>query len=195
MKPFRNTFTLLALALVVGGCSTRPYQTDYDFDSTASFDSYKTWSWISDSPLILSDDTPSNPMLESRIMDHVDRAMTSKGFRKVDSPEEADLTVSFTVGARDRIRVTSYPVTYQIGFSRWGRGWGYRYYFPPLHENVEVREYTEGQLAIDIFDAETRRPIYHGFATGNVSKRRSREEREQILHDAVRDIMLTFPPS
>ena len=90
------------------------------------------------------------------------------------------------VGARERVSVTStpYPVAYR-GAWRWGRAY---------YNDVDVRQYTEGRLAIDIFDAKEKRPVWHGYATANVSSATDRAERQALLREAVTKILAEFPP-
>lgn len=179
-------------AAVLGGCSTTPYKTDFDYDPEVIFTQYRTWAWIDDTPMAEAEGATVSPLLQSRIMRHIEDEMAMKGFRRVDDVEAADMAISFSVGARDKIKVNSYPSTFHGGYSRWGYGWGYGYGYPS--REVDVRQYTEGQIAIDIFDVKQRRPVYHGFATGNV-RERTQEEREELIDAVVRDILLTFPPA
>ena len=75
---------------------------------------------------------------------HVDVWTFVEGL-KADDPERADFVVSYSVGSRDKLRVTSYPVAYR---GPWG--WhvlGRRYYV----QEYEQHSYTEGTLAVDIF--------------------------------------------
>jgi hypothetical protein len=192
-----NTRWLLIVALVsavVAGCSTTPYKTDFDYDPEVVFTNYRTWAWIDETPMAVTEGGGPSPLLEGRIMSLVEAEMAMKGFRKVDDVADADMAISFTVGSRDKIKVNSYPSTFQAGYSTWGAGWGYGYNYGYPAREVDVRQYTEGQLAIDVFDVKQRRPVYHGFATGNV-RDRSREERDELLRQVVKSILLTFPPA
>ncbi|MEM9304507.1 MAG: DUF4136 domain-containing protein [Pseudomonadota bacterium] len=180
-------------AALLGGCTSAPYKTDFDYNPEVIFTNYRTWAWIDDTPMAEGEGTPVNPLIQGRIMFHIEEEMSMKGFRKVDNVEDADMAVAFSVGARDKIKVNSYPSTFHGGYSRWGYGWGYGYGYPA--REVDVRQYTEGQVAIDIFDVKRKEPVYHGFATGNVRENRTREEREQLIDDIIRDILLTFPPA
>lgn len=186
--------SIVGAVLVLGlvACAA-PYKTDFDYDREGDFSRYRSWSWISDKPMITSDGVVGNPLWQNRIMFHIEKAMTAKGYRMIANREAADFVVSFTIGSRDKVQVNSYPATYHAG---WGRGWGYGYYgFGHVGTEVDVREYTEGQLAIDVFDVSARRPVWHGFATGNVRKNRDQAEREELLKQIVADILDHFPPA
>jgi hypothetical protein len=64
--------------------------------------------------------------------------LEAKGFDSAATREAADFAVSFTVGARDMIRVDDYPQFFR-GVWRWGPP----YYYP----NVDITMYTEGMNA------------------------------------------------
>jgi len=54
-----------------------------------------------------------------------------------------------------------------------------------------VRNVTDGTLVIDIYDAKTKQPVWHGTATKQVgSKTVSQEELDQ----AVAAVLANFPP-
>jgi len=112
--------------------------------------------------------------------------LTARGLRFVEDPTEADLAIAFTVGSRDGIRITSYPTTsFQRG-PRARRGyWG--------GSNVRTRQYTEGQLAVDLFDVAKARPVWHGTVASRVT-RGDRAEPNEIIREALEAILAEFPP-
>lgn len=54
------------------------------------------------------------------------------------------------MGNRDKIKVDTYPATYNAGFG-WGRGYYGGMY---MGNETRVRTYTEGRLAIDVYDVK-----------------------------------------
>ena len=100
----------------------------------------------------------------------------------------ADLAIGFTVGARDKIQVNSYPETYRGGYGRWGWGGGYYY-----GESVDVRQYTEGTLSVDIYDPQERKPVWHGRATRKITSK-MQENPGEALTEILGSVFATFPP-
>lgn len=185
------------LALLLAACgSTGPV---VDYDNSADFSSYKTYAFISENPMIRAPDTPPpSPLLEGRLMRITDNALKAKGFRKIDDPEGADFAVSFTVGARDKIRVNSYPEPYRPYYGGWaGRGgWGAPYYGGYAGyggSSVDVQQYTEGTLAIDIYDVAEHKPVWHGIATERITDKMRRNP-DESLTEIVAEILQRFPP-
>ena len=104
------------------------------------------------------------------------------------NPDQADFVVSYTVGTRERIDAVSYPSAYH---GTWGWHIYGRYY-----DQTEVvhRTYTEGTLGLDIFDGNTKQPIWHGWATKTISTS-DRENPSPFIQKAVAAIIERFPPS
>jgi len=141
---------------------------------------------VSDDPLISSSSSrvQVSQLDVRRIREAIERELTAKGFTEVPDRDTADFSLSFTVGARDTIRVDDYPVFYR---GRWR--WGPPYYYP----NVDVYMYTEGTLAVDVFDNETREPVWHGWARKQIAGRDIRDP-ERAIRTAVAAILEDFPP-
>lgn len=182
--PFRGFIAAAAIfpLFLLQGCETIRVVSDHD--PSFSFAGYDRFAWMSEHPMVAAG-PGANPLLEGRIMAAITDSMRAKGILLV--PEaQADFVVSFSVGARDRVSVTStpYPVAYR-GAWRWGGAY---------YNDVDVRQYTEGRLAIDVFDAREKRPVWHGYATANISNVTDRAERQELLRDAVARILDEFPP-
>lgn len=165
-----------------------------DYDASANFKDYRRFAFISDNPLIVAEGTgPISPMLEGRIMRAIEETLSRKGYEKV-AREDADFGVSFTVGSREKIRVDSYPEPFR---GSWG--WGVGYYGTHVgmgvgsRASVDVKQYTEGVLAIDIFDAEQRAPVWHSWDKKRITDKVSRNP-EATIREVVEDILEGFPP-
>jgi len=61
------------------------------------------------------------------------------------------------------------------------------------YQDVDVREYTEGRLAIDLFDVRRRRPVWHGYGTRSLTGREVKDP-EKLIGAAVTAILADFPP-
>jgi hypothetical protein len=126
----------------------------------ANLTGYQTFAWMDGGPLIRPrGGEPSVSALNvRRIQEAIEMELAAKGYRTVTEPEQADFVVSFTVGSRDKIAVDAYPDRYR-GPWEWG-GYG---------RDIAVHTYTEGTLSIDIFDGAKHQPVWHGWATKQIS--------------------------
>lgn len=185
----RSFWMLFAgIAATVAGCSSNPPVIDYD--RSVNFSGYKTFAFISDHPLMRAEGSPpGSPLLEGRLMSITEDALSAKGFSRVADAETADFAIGFTVGARDKIKVNSYPEPYRPYYGGWG--WGGGYYGGG--SNVDVQQYVEGTLAFDIYDVSEHKPAWHGVATKRITDSMRRNPNESLT-EIVNAILAGFPP-
>lgn len=127
----------------------------------ANFAAYQTFTFANPAPPAGMD-----PVAYERIRMGVEQGLTSKGFTKGDP---GDLSVILTIGARDKTDIQT-----------WGR----------FGRQVDVRQYTEGQLSVDVFDTKTTQPLWHGRATETVNPKKLDPAK---VEKAVADVMARFP--
>ncbi|MBT5155706.1 MAG: DUF4136 domain-containing protein, partial [Gammaproteobacteria bacterium] len=73
--------------------------------------------------------------------------------------------------------------------------WGGRgYYGPQTYTSTDVRQYTEGTLAVDLYDGATRKPVWHARADRKITKK-VRENPSETLRAILGDMFAAFPPS
>jgi hypothetical protein len=182
----------IALLALLQACATgRSIQTYDDYNPAIDFSGYRTFSFVSENPMVISSAAqPVSPLLEGQFMRAIRRDLESKGFRYLADPESADMAIAFTIGSRDQIRVDQYPATYRAGYSRYYRTYGYGVAYGT---ETRVRQYTEGQLAIDIFDVRTKTPAFHGASSLRITNR-DRENPSELLNEVVMETLDGFPP-
>ncbi len=173
-------------ALAISGCATQG-QENADYDTSHDFSGYKTFAWISDNPMkvgpVLADPRDS---LEPSIMDAIRASLEAKGFEIVERDASPDFVVSFTVGSREKVRPVGYPSMKPDPGGRWS--WGTEY-----HGGEEGAKYTQGVLAIDIFDADEKRPVWHA-VTGKRIDEADRDNMDSLIRGVVRSLLSDFPP-
>lgn len=183
-------FLIAATIVAAASCSTSSgIKSFHDYNPSADFASYRTWSFISERPMIVTSGFV-NPLLEGRVMSAIRSEMDAKGFNYANDPEGADVVISFTVGSRDKIKVDQYPASYRTSYGRYYRGYGYG---ASYGTETRVRQYTEGQLAIDIFDVEKHTPAFHGSASKRLTSR-DRDNPEALINSVVTEALIGFPP-
>lgn len=152
----------LATALALGACATKP-QVSSEVTRGANFANYQTFSFVNTMP-----PAGMNPVAFERIRQDVASALTAKGFTKAD--QGGDLSVVITLGARDRMNI-----------STWGA----------FGRQIDVNQYTEGKVAVDVFNTQTRQPLWHGQATQTIDPNRPDPT---VIDTAVAQVMARFPP-
>jgi hypothetical protein len=160
-----------------------------DVDPDADFASLQSYAWISADPLIpqvngvTQGGPPISPIDDKRIRTAVDNQLGAKGWQRVVERDEADLVVSYGVGATEKTRVYETP-TGLGGFH------GYRHGSWYAGSTLHTRQYTEGTLTVEFFSRRTKQAVWVGWA----SKRLSRsEDRQGVIERAVEKILRDFP--
>ena len=171
--------------LLVASCSS--VSTSYDFDPDADFARLESYSWWSDSkgkPETSADEAGS-PLVLDRVRRAADGYLAAAGYKHVSS--NADFLVVARTGSRDRTRVTSSP-------SRYGGSGPYGYRYWDDGGRVDVYQYEEGSLVLDIVDANTDKLLWHGSARSVIPERPKPEEITKLVNEAVAALLKDFPP-
>ena len=170
-------------ALLLYACAT-PLQVGSDHDPSANFANYHSFTLMQRERKDVS-----NPLVVSRAEEDIQQGLQHKGYTQASDPSQADFTVDFTIGSRERTDVHSYPSAYVGPWFYGGPWWGGPYW----GSDVDVRQYREGTLSIDIFDAHTHRPVWHGWAQKELS-RKDMEQPAEPIRNAVDSVLAKFPP-
>jgi hypothetical protein len=174
---------LTALLLLAAGCET--LQTGSDYDHAANFSGYHTFTIMQRPHRYVP-----NALIVQRTEDAIKSDLQSRGYVYVDDPAKADFTVDFTMGSQERTDVTSYPSAWAAAGAWGGPGW---WGGPYWGNTVDVRQYQEGTLSVDVFDEKTRRPVWHGWAKKTLSQS-DLEHSTEPINKAVAEVLKKFPP-
>lgn len=156
----RRTLGAMLAAVALSACASTPMVSS-DTTPGANFANYKSYAWANSLP-----PQGLNPVTFERMRQGVDSALASRGYSKADN---GDLTVILTLGARDKTDINT-----------WGR----------FGRQVDVYQYTEGKMSVDVFDTKTRQPLWHGEATQTIDPNRSDPA---LVDAAVSGVMAKFP--
>jgi len=168
-------------------CST--ISTGAHYDETINFGLYKTFSWIGANPYVAAtnDSGPVvSPLTRSKIEAAIRAGLEAKGYQFVEQEDQADFVLAYTIGSRQEISVDSYPAPY---YGAWG--WhvrGSQYY---VHE-VSAHSYTRGTLGLDVFDARSKKPVWHGWAEKTVTAS-DRKDPSPAINAGVSKLLEEFP--
>jgi hypothetical protein len=187
----KKTSLLLFILIVVVSCGS--VKVSFDYDKTADFSSYKTFSFTDEAlgiPLV--DDINRN-----RILKGIEAALAEKGITQREN--NADVLIDLQIKAQTGTTATattggSYGM---YGGSYYGYGMGYPYGWGSgfTTTRINYNTYTDGTLFIDMIDAKTKRLVWQGRGTKTLEPKASNEKREQNLAYALKQIFMYYPPS
>ena len=168
-----------AALLLLAACTTNPVVRT-DFDSAASFQSYRTYSWL---PVEVP--RGMNPIMYRRVQGAIDQALMARGYSH---GTPGDFQIGFTIGEKDRVEV--YDRGYYGGWGWGGWGWGYPWGWGGFSP-IDIENVTERSLIIDIYDSRTRQAVWHGVARKDVYDDNVDYAR---MHQAIGAALAQFPP-
>jgi hypothetical protein len=106
----------------------------------------------------------ASPLNEERLRAAISANLAASGVRQ--APSGADCLVGYGIGAYSVVSGGYYPYGwgYGYGWGYYGWGWGYPYgwYGGPY-------VYHQGVVAVDLYDARSRQPLWHATADPSVS--------------------------
>ena len=160
-------FTLLAYASFAQNVKT-------DYDHNANFSQYKTYSWEA---------VKTRDQLNiDRIKNAVDADLTAKGYTQVPSGGSLSLVA---------MEATKNQQTLNTVYNGMGGGWRWRGGFGG-DSTTYVDNYKVGTLVLDVFDAQSKKLVWRGSASGTVSDKADKNIKN--LNKGVQKMLKDFPP-
>ena len=176
----RRTLTAVALTLLSVSVFAQDVQTDYD--KAANWPAIKTFS--------ISIGTKwGNPLGEARVLQELDKSIVEKGWAKADEGKADAIVVihGATEVKKDLNTFYSGGVYGGYGYGGWaGYGMGM------ASSTTSVKEYTVGTLVVDMFDAKTKKLIFRGTASDELSDKPKKNA--QKVEKASDKMFKNFPP-
>ncbi len=132
-----------------------------DRDHRVNFSKYKTFMWV-------HEPEPREAFMKERIVASVNAQLVARGMRQVD--DGADLAVGANMATEEKHTWETY---YNGDGWGWGSGWSV----------TKEKTYEVGTLTVDLFDAHTRKLVWQGVGTDEVSpkpEKRTKETDKQI---------------
>ena len=154
----------LAVGAALMGCASTQVTTDWDRNT--QFASYHTYAWM-ETPRMQA--MQQATLFDRRLRAAVEEQLAGKGMKKADANREADLLIVYTAGVQDKLDVQSS---------------GY------FGQRVDVREYQQGTLVIDVVDAQTKRLVWRATAKAEVGDADPSSEK---IGKAVQKMFGSFP--
>ena len=174
---YRIVFSM-AIAILGATASLAAVKTDYD--RTAEFSHYKTYSW--------GKVHTQNPLWGDRIKTDVASALAAKGWTEVESG--GDVSIMAMEMTKDHRTLNTY-------YDNFGGGWGWRRWGGGFGDGFGTSTTTEetyrvGTLVVDLFDTNTKKLIWRGSASDTLSDKS--DKNIKTLNSDVQKMFDHFPP-
>jgi Domain of unknown function (DUF4136) len=176
MKVQRITFALLGLLFSFVTIAAAQ-QVKFDYDRSANFSQYKTYSW--------EHVKTQDPLVVDRIKSSVNAVLAAKGWTEV--PSSGDISIM-------AMEMTHDQQTLETFYDGFGGGWGWRHFgFAGIGDATTTTEtYKVGTLVVDLFDTKTKKLVWRGSSRDTLSNNSSKNIR--TLDKSVDKMFRQFPP-
>ena len=172
MNVQRTIFACVGIVLLFATASFAQ-QVKTDYDRTADFNQYKTYSWQ-------KVQTP-DPLWVDRIKEAVNSALAAKGWTQVPSGGNVAIVA---------IEMTQNQQTLDTFYNGFGGGWRWGGGFGDA--TTTVQNYKVGTLVVDLFDANTKKLIWRGSSSDTLSDKSDKNIKN--LDKGVQKMFNHFPP-
>jgi hypothetical protein len=172
MNAQRTIFASIGAALLFATTSFAQ-QVKTDYDRSANFSQYKTYSW--------GKVQTQDPLWVDRIKGAVNTALTAKGMTPVASGGDVSVVAIEMTKSQQSLD------TFYNGFGggwRWGGGFG--------DATTTVHNYKVGTLVVDLFDAKTKTIIWRGSSSDTLSDKSDKNIKN--LDKGAEKMFDHFPP-
>jgi uncharacterized protein DUF4136 len=155
----------------------------YDFDKTANFAAFKTYTTKEGTPV-------GQKLIDDRIVAAIDDAMKAKGFTKSDA--NPDVVVVYHVAFDKQKDISTFSSGYGGGYGPYGYGWGGGWGGGTT--STQVRDILVGTLVIDMADAGHKQVVWRGMGTKEIDTKAKPDKRDKSIKKAVDKIFKNYPP-
>jgi len=169
-------FMTLIASVALMGTITFAQAINYDFDKSANFRSFRTYSWVPGAAL-------PDQLNHQRVVGAIDAQLAAKRLQQVDRRNNPDLLIAYHA-AFDR----------DLQISGFGSGWG-GFRFPGSYSGAaRTDDIITGTLIVDIIDARTKTIVWRGTATKEINPNAKPEQRDKNINRAAEKLFRNYPP-
>ncbi|HEV3332181.1 MAG TPA: DUF4136 domain-containing protein [Bryobacteraceae bacterium] len=170
-----NSRIIIAATLTAGFVAASFAGVKTDYDRTANFKQYKTYSW--------QNVNTRDPLMVDRIKAAVNAQLAAKGWMEVPSGGDAAVMA---------IETTHNQQTLDTFYNGFGGGWRWRGFGGFGDATTTVENYKVGTLVVDIFDANSKKLVWRGSESDTLSNNSDKNIKD--LDKNVKKMFDHFPP-
>jgi uncharacterized protein DUF4136 len=166
---------VVAAGLALAGSVALAQAVTYDFDRTADFSKFKTYTWVQGTRV-------SDELNHERVVNAIDSQLARKGFGKVDSSGGPDVLVAYHIAFEK-----------DVEFNGSSTGWGPYGLGGNRRGTVRAQEILVGTLTVEMMNAASNKVVWRGVASMDIDRRANPEKREKSINKAAEKIFKNYP--
>jgi len=171
------TLICISFLILLEGCSS--VAVNYDYDSKFDFTHLKKYSWLP-----MPKDLQADELIVKRIQSAIDRNLQDKGF--VQTSNESDFVIALYISTHIKKELWESGGYGYRGYGRYGSHWS--------GNRIEIYEYEEGTVIVEIINASNKDLIWRGTGVGMVEHDLSPKARDKRIGQVVAELLENFPP-
>jgi hypothetical protein len=177
VKLMKTAAVVVVAGILMMACS-QALQVSYDYDSSVNLKQFKTFK-VEAEHNMETDPLLGSELNRRRLGDAVVEVMQAKGY-KLDQ-QSPEIIVRFMTDVKDRQQVRSNNMYSPY---MWWYGGG---------NNISTYNYQESRFILNIYQKNSDRMIWQGWASGKVKAPTKKDDRESMVKNTMSDILRTFP--
>jgi hypothetical protein len=177
VKLMKSAGVAVVAGVLIMACS-QALQVSYDYDSSVNLKQFKTFK-VEAEHNMESDPLLGSELNRRRLGDAVKEVMEAKGYKY--DQQSPELIVRFMTDVKDRQQVRSNNMYSPY---MWWYGGG---------NNISTYNYQESRFILNIYQKNSDKMIWQGWASGKVKAPTKKEDRETMVKNTMTDILRTFP--
>lgn len=166
---------------LLGACAWQPPKPVVDYNPDYQFQDIHSFAFVDERSV------SADSLMRERVQSAITAEFQGRGLQLV-AETEADILVRFMVSTADKQRIHTYDHFYGGAYRCWRCG------YPGYATEVQVVDYTEGTLILDIVDPAQKRAIWRAVSKGRVASNLSPTERTERIQTVVNRMLVEFPP-
>jgi len=176
-------FILAMIAVLVSSCAINP-KIHSDYNRSIDFNQYESFGFYEQ----VNTEHGYETLITQYLKKTTIAEMTKRGL--VFAEENPDLLINFHTNVEQKQKIYKVASYDHLGYYSYR---AYRYYYDPWPSyEIQIDNYEEGTLNIDIVDRESTKMIWEGLAVGRLSKK-DKENIQSTIENAVVEIFTQFP--
>jgi hypothetical protein len=182
------SLSMCSLVLLLAACTTPRVRSDYD--AKQAIGNYRSYVWEqAETDATAGGPAFDNPINEQRLRDAVDAQLAASGLQPAAAGATPDSYVTLAIGTRQAIDDRErFPVRFGFGFGTWSPGFGSSVYL----SDIGGYNYREGRVTLDLYDAATRKPIWHATVEQDLSYMTG-DSAQKRINQLVEAMFAKFP--
>ncbi|WP_164014824.1 DUF4136 domain-containing protein [Pyxidicoccus trucidator] len=176
------------LALMLAACTSIDVSTQHDGSAARAVSGYRTYAWM---PRASGGSPAQGGETGSHVEKSVDGFLTARGYKRVEASASPDFLIKWSGAIRDlqaREVVDNAPAPVGPMQSPYDTP------NPRPQPRTYLREFSKGELDLDIVDASTKKLVWRGTAKGNLDKKSTPAEEQEWLNQAITQLLSDFSP-